>query len=78
MAHVLSLSQGTWEVAATAAGSLRTLDDLATLTTGWFQATGVTTAAAAQREMGAWSDAMANRQRHVADFVEEHGDLHRR
>ena len=62
MPHVLSLSQGTWDVAATAAGSLRTLDDLATRAPSWIQATGVTTAAAAQREMGAWSDAMASRR----------------
>ncbi|HPH64779.1 MAG TPA: hypothetical protein PLF40_03510 [Kofleriaceae bacterium] len=62
MAPALSLSQGTWEVAATPAGSLRTIDDVTTHAPSWIQATGVTTAAAAQREMGAWSDAMASRR----------------
>lgn len=58
----ISLTSATWDVAATAAGRLPTFADLATDPPNWFVATGVTTAAAALRETGAWSDTAAPRR----------------
>ena len=64
----VSLTSATWDVAATAAGSLRTVDDVGSNPPAWFVATGVSTAAAALRDSGGLSDLVANRRFDADDW----------
>ncbi len=65
---IVSLTSATWDVAATAAGALRTVDDVTAHPPAWVVATGVSTAAAALRDVGAWSDAAVPRRFDAEDW----------
>nr|MBP9087650.1 hypothetical protein [Kofleriaceae bacterium] len=64
----VSLTSATWDVAATAAGSLRTVEDVGLHPPPWFVTTDVSTAAAALREIAAWSDVAATRRFDAEDW----------
>jgi beta-mannosidase len=58
----MRLTDSSWEIAATPAGARRNVDDDSFGKLSWLTVKGVTTAAAALRTAGAWSDAVAGRR----------------